>query len=61
VPSGRWSLLRVVATGPRFEVYYNGTKLYEVDDITFTRAGTVGVWTTADSITHFDDLTVVAK
>ena len=24
VPSGQWSTLRVVATGPRFEVYLNG-------------------------------------
>jgi hypothetical protein len=61
VPSGRWSTLRVVATGPRFEVYYNGAKLYEVEDPTFAQAGTVGVWTKADSITHFDDLTVVTK
>lgn len=61
VPSGRWSTLRVVATGPRFEVHYEGTKLYEVEDTTFTQAGTVGVWTKADSITQFDDLTVSTK
>lgn len=61
VPSGQWSTLRVVATGPRFEVYYNGAKLYDVEDTTFTNAGTVGVWTKADSITYFDDLTVVTK
>lgn len=61
VPSGQWSTLRVVATGPRFEVYYNGTRLYEVEDSTFVQAGTVGVWTKADSVTYFDDLTVVTK
>ncbi len=61
VPSGRWSTLRVVASGPRFEVYYNGTKLYEVEDSTFTQAGAVGVWTKADSVTYFDDLTVVTR
>lgn len=59
VPSGRWSTLRVVATGPRFEVYVNGARLYEVEDSTFTGAGKVGVWTKADSVTQFDDLTVV--
>jgi len=61
VPSGQWSTLRVVATGPRFEVYFNGNKLYEVEDTTFTEPGKVGVWTKADSVTYFDDLTVVTK
>jgi hypothetical protein len=61
VPAGQWSTLRVVANGPRFEVYFNGTKLYEVEDTTFTQAGNVGVWTKADSVTQFDDLTVVTK
>lgn len=61
VPSGRWSTLRVVARGNRFEVYLNGAKLYEVEDSTFTNAGKVGLWTKADSVTDFDDLTVVTK
>jgi hypothetical protein len=61
VPQGTWGSLRVVATGPLFEVYFNGTKLYEVEDTTFAGAGRVGVWTKADSVTHFDDLTVVTK
>jgi 3-keto-disaccharide hydrolase len=61
VPPGQWSTLRVVATGLRFEVYFNGTKLYEVEDGTFTQAGKLGVWTKADSVTQFDDLTVVTK
>ena len=61
VPSGQWSTLRVVATGRVFEVYFNGTKLYEVEDATFAQPGKVGVWTKADSVTQFDDLTVVTK
>ena len=61
VPSGQWSTLRVVAAGPRFDVYLNGTKLYEVEDSTFNQAGKVGVWTKADSVTQFDDLTIVTK
>ena len=61
VPSGQWSALRVVAAGPRFEVHFNGSKLYEVEDSTFGQAGKVGVWTKADSVTQFDDLTVVTK
>ncbi len=61
VPAGQWSTLRVVATGPRFEVSLNGVKLYEVEDTTFTAAGRIGVWTKADSVTHFDDLTIVTR
>jgi len=61
VPGGTWSTLRVVAIGPRFEVHFNGTKLYDVEDTTFVRAGKVGVWTKADSVTQFDDLTITTK
>jgi hypothetical protein len=61
VPSGQWGTLRVVARGALFEVYHNGSKLYEVEDATFSQAGKVGVWTKADSVTQFDDLTVVTK
>jgi hypothetical protein len=51
----------VVAAGPRFEVFFNGSKLYEVEDATFTQPGKVGLWTKADSVTQFDDLTIVTK
>lgn len=61
VPAGQWSTLRVVANGRLFEVYFDGTKLYDVEDATFTQPGKVGVWTKADSVTQFDDLTIVTK
>jgi hypothetical protein len=58
VPDDGWSTLRVTATGPLFEVYLNGAKLFEVEDPTLTRPGKVGLWTKADSVTRFDDLRV---
>ena len=61
VPAGQWSTLRVVANGPVFEVYFNGSRLYDVEDTTFGKPGRVGVWTKADSVTQFDDLTAVTK
>ena len=61
VPSGQWSTLRVTAAGSAFSVYFNGNKLYDVADSTFTGPGRVGLWTKADSVTHFDDLTVNSK
>ena len=61
VPTGQWGTLRVVAEGPLFTVYFNGTKLYDVEDWSFTQPGKLGVWTKADSVTQFDDLTVVTR
>jgi hypothetical protein len=61
IPSGEWGTLRVVAKGSRFEVYSNGVKLFEVEDTTFPMAGKVGLWTKADSVTLFDDLTINQK
>jgi hypothetical protein len=61
VPSGQWNTLRVTARGNLFTVYFNGTKLYEAEDGTFTGAGKVGLWTKADSVIHFDDLQVIAQ
>src|SRR5262245_15185139 len=61
VPSGEWGTLRMTAHGKLFTVYFNGEKLYEVEDETFKDAGKVGLWTKADSITYFDDLSVIAR
>ncbi len=61
VPAKQWSTLRVVAKGNRFVVHLNGIELYAVEDATFANAGSVGVWTKADSVTYFSDLKVVAE
>jgi Domain of Unknown Function (DUF1080) len=58
VPENTWSTLRVTVKGPRFTAYLNGEKLFEVEDTTFAAAGRIGVWTKADSVTQFDDLTI---
>lgn len=55
IPTGRWSALRVDFAGKTFAVTLNGTRLFEVEDETFTAPGGVGVWTKADSVTLFDD------
>lgn len=61
IPSGEWGVLRIVATGSRFQVFSNGIKLFEVEDTTFPMAGKVGLWTKADSVTLFDDLSIEGK
>ena len=61
VPSGTWSTLGVAFDGSLFTVYFDGKKLYEVEDNTFGEAGKVGIWTKADSVTNFDDFQVSVK
>ncbi|MCX6543886.1 MAG: hypothetical protein NTV05_05675 [Acidobacteria bacterium] len=61
VKSGQWSTLRVVANGTLFPIYYNSEPLYDVEDATFAGAGTIGVWTKADSVTYFDDFQIAVK
>ncbi len=56
-----WHTLRVAFQGSLFTVYFNGEKLFEVEDTTFTQAGNVGLWSKADSVTHFDDFQVAVK
>jgi len=54
VPAGRWSTLRVAFMGARFVVSFDEKPLFEVEDSTFAGPGRVGLWTQADSVTHFD-------
>ena len=35
------------------------TKVIDATDKSFPDAGKIGLWTKADSVTHFDDLTVI--
>jgi hypothetical protein len=61
VTSGEWHELRVEAIGNKITCYYDGNKKIEATDDTFKDAGKIGLWTKADSVTHFDDLKVTAK
>jgi len=56
-PLGQWHLLRVVALGDHIQGWLDGTLLLDHHDARF-RAGRVGLWTKADSITAFNDLVI---
>jgi hypothetical protein len=58
VASGSWHELRAVAVGDHIEVHWDGARVIDQHDSTFPDAGSVGVWTKADSVTEFDDLSV---
>jgi len=54
---GQWHTVRVLAVGDRIEAWLDGTRYLEHRDTRF-KQGRVGLWTKADSITAFDDLTI---
>jgi hypothetical protein len=56
VPAGKWQELGLRAEGDRLTVSLDGRELFGATDRTFAQAGRVGLWTKADSLTHFDDL-----
>jgi hypothetical protein len=54
---GQWHTVRVVAVGDRIQGYLDGKLRIDHRDPRF-RTGRVGLWTKADSVTAFDDLTI---
>jgi len=54
---GQWHTLRVVAVGDRIQAWLDGTRHLDHRDARF-KTGRVGLWTKADSVTAFDDLTI---
>jgi hypothetical protein len=58
VPSGVWQSLHLEVTGDILAVGFNGERVIETRDTTFAQAGKVGLWTKADSLTHFADLEI---
>lgn len=60
VVPGEWQSLRVQTRAAVFTVFLNGRELFQVEDSTFTKAGKVGLWTKADSVTLFDDFSFEA-
>ena len=61
MPAQGWSTLAVEFSGTRFVVTFDGARLFEVKDSTFTSAGKVGLWTKADSVTYFDGFEATAR
>jgi hypothetical protein len=57
VPANTWHTLLVDFKASRFIASFNGKQLFEVEDSTFPDAGKVGLWTKADSVTLFDQVT----
>ena len=56
-PLGEWHTLRVVAVEDRMQAWLDGRPCLEHRDARL-KSGRVGLWTKADSVTAFDDLTI---
>jgi len=54
VSAGEWHTLGLRAEGQRFTISFDGRKLFNATDNTFTKAGGVALWTKSDSVTRFD-------
>lgn len=54
---GQWHGLRVVAVGDHIQAWLDGALYLDHRDSRF-KAGRIGLWTKADSITAFDDLVI---
>lgn len=61
VPKQTWSALSVSFRGNLFTVSFDGQKLFDVEDSTFSEAGKTGLWTKSDSVIYFDDFQVESK
>src|SRR6266849_9229645 len=61
IPKNQWNTLKIAFKDSSFTVFLNGERLFEQEDRTFTEAGKTGLWTKADSVTYFDEFTVIEK
>ena len=59
VATCQWHTLGLRAEGERFTVTFDGKTLFTVEDKTFAEAGKVALWTKADSVTHFDAISIM--
>lgn len=54
----KWQTLRVVHQGDHIRCYLDGQLEIDVKDSTFAQPGKIGLWTKADAVTSFDNLSV---
>ena len=58
IESDKWHSLRLIAANDRFEVSLDGKVLFTATDRSLPQSGAMGVWSQADSVTHYGSLLV---
>ncbi len=61
VATNAWHTLKLEAKGDHFTVWLDGARVLDAKDDTFKDPGKVGLWTKADSVIVFDDLTIEGR
>lgn len=56
--AAEWHAIRVVHRGQRIQCYLDGKLLLDAHSDTLAAPGAVGLWTKADAVTWFDDLSI---
>lgn len=57
LPATGWHTLRIVQRGCEMKALFDEAVLFRACDTTYT-SGRIGLWTKADAVTYFDDLTL---
>ena len=58
LPPDAWHVVRAVQRGNHIQCYLDGNLLLDLMDETLKEAGAIGLWSKADAVTWFDDLSV---
>jgi glycosyl hydrolase family 59 (putative galactocerebrosidase) len=58
ITGNEWHTLGLKAEGDRFTIKFDGKTLFTSSDKTFASAGKIALWTKADSITRFDQISI---
>jgi len=58
VAKNEWHTLGLKADGDRFSIGFDGKTLFTTTDRTFANAGKIALWTKADSVTHFSQISI---
>lgn len=56
-----WHTMKIIQQGPLFRGFINGKELLQAKDDRLKKKGGIGIWTKADAMTSFDDLTITKE
>lgn len=57
-PAQKWHTIRIIHRGSQIQCQLDGKLLLEASDDALTKAGRIGLWTKADAVTSFGDISV---
>ena len=61
VPTDTWHTIRVMQEGGRIYCFFDGLMLLEAQDSAIKAAGRIGLWSKADAVSYFKDISVKSK